>query len=56
MLANKSPQRLLMVLTEGEFTYWDEDAGKDAVETAALPPALRGAFVEEPRRVDLRWR
>ena len=51
-LANKSPQRLLVVLTEGEFA-WVEDAG-DGV-AAALPPALRGALAEEPRWVDLRW-
>jgi hypothetical protein len=53
-LANKSPQRLLVVLTEGEFA-WNDDPGHDGGSTAALPPALRGAFVEEPRWVDLRW-
>ncbi|MGH3854920.1 MAG: hypothetical protein ACRDR6_15770 [Pseudonocardiaceae bacterium] len=51
---NKSPQRLLVVLTGGEFT-WDDDAGHPDGTSAALPPALRGAFVEEPRWVDLRW-
>ncbi len=53
-LANKSPQRLLVVLTEGEFV-WAADAGHGDGATVALPPALRGAFVEEPRWVDLRW-
>ncbi len=53
-LANKSPQRLLVVLTEGEFA-WDEDTEHGDGATAALPPALRGAFVEDPRWVDLRW-
>jgi hypothetical protein len=53
-LANKSPQRLLVVLTEGELV-WDGDAGHGDVASAALPPALRGAFAEEPRWVDLRW-
>jgi WD40 repeat protein len=53
-LANKSPQKLLVVLTEGEFV-WDDDAGHADGPTAALPPALRGAFAEEPRWVDLRW-
>jgi MTH538 TIR-like domain (DUF1863)/WD domain, G-beta repeat len=52
-LANKSPRRVLVVLTEGEFG-WD-DAGRGDGANAALPPALRGAFVEEPRWVDLRW-
>ncbi|MBW0010577.1 MAG: TIR domain-containing protein, partial [Pseudonocardiales bacterium] len=53
-LANKPPQRLLVVLTEGEFA-WADDAAHDAGASAALPPALRGAFAEEPRWVDLRW-
>ncbi|MGH3701190.1 MAG: toll/interleukin-1 receptor domain-containing protein [Pseudonocardiaceae bacterium] len=53
-LANKSPERLLVVLTEGEFA-WNDAPGHDDGSTAALPPALRGAFVEEPRWVDLRW-
>ncbi|MGH3814812.1 MAG: TIR domain-containing protein [Pseudonocardiaceae bacterium] len=53
-LENKSPKRLLVVLTEGEFA-WDGDAAHRDGATAALPPALRGAFVEEPRWVDLRW-
>ncbi|MBV9729938.1 MAG: TIR domain-containing protein [Pseudonocardiales bacterium] len=53
-LANKSPQRLLVVLTKGEFA-WADDAGGDGRASAALPPALRGAFREEPHWVDLRW-
>jgi hypothetical protein len=53
-LENKSPQRLLVVITDGEFA-WDDGAGHGDEATAALPPALRGAFVEEPRWVDLRW-
>ncbi|MBV9141755.1 MAG: TIR domain-containing protein, partial [Pseudonocardiales bacterium] len=52
--ANKSPQRVLVVLTEGEFA-WAEDAASGNGMTAALPPALRGAFRESPRWVDLRW-
>jgi hypothetical protein len=43
-----------VVLTEGEFVR-NDDPGHDERATAALPPALRGAFVEEPRWVDLRW-
>lgn len=52
--ANKSPQRLLVVLTEGKFA-WADDTGPDDGTRAALPSALRGAFVENPRWVDLRW-
>jgi WD40 repeat protein len=51
-LKHKSGERLLVVLTEGEFAYIDErEAGPDA----ALPAGLRGAFAAEPRWVDLRW-
>jgi hypothetical protein len=47
---------LLVVLTEGRFAWdEDEDTGHGDGAAAALPPALRGAFVEEPRWVDLRW-
>ncbi|MGH3790720.1 MAG: TIR domain-containing protein, partial [Pseudonocardiaceae bacterium] len=53
-LANKPPKRVLVVLTEGEFT-WAEDAAPGDQAKAALPPALRGAFAEKPRWVDLRW-
>jgi hypothetical protein len=51
-LANKSPQRVLVVLTEGEFAWGDAGEGDSA--RAALPPALRGALIETPRWVDLR--
>jgi type II secretory pathway pseudopilin PulG len=52
-LANKSSQRLLVVLTEGEFAGEDHSGHGDEA-TVALPPALRGALVETPRWVDLR--
>jgi hypothetical protein len=56
-LSHRSAQRILVVLTEGEFRYRcdaeDDDAGED--DDAALPAGLREAFVEEPRWVDLRW-
>jgi WD40 repeat protein len=53
-LKNKSSQQLLVVLTEGEFA-WADDAGHGDGATAALPNALRDAFTQEPRWVDLRW-
>jgi WD40 repeat protein len=54
-LANRSPRRLLIVLTSGEFA-WDEQGGAvDAAASTAIPPSLHGAFDEEPRWVDLRW-
>jgi WD40 repeat protein len=51
----KQASRILVVLTAGELD-WDGGAGDfDAERSTALPPALRGAFAEEPRWVDLRW-
>jgi MTH538 TIR-like domain (DUF1863) len=47
-LEHKSSQRVLVVLTEGEFA-WADNGGHGEGRTAALPPALRGAFPEEPR-------
>lgn len=46
-LANRSADRVLVVLTDGEL---DADH-----ERSALPPALRAAMSTEPRWVDLRW-
>ncbi|GAB2963821.1 hypothetical protein [Saccharothrix stipae] len=46
-LANRSADRLLVVLTDGEL---DPDH-----ESTALPPPLRAAMATEPRWVDLRW-
>ena len=52
-LAHRSAQRLLIVLTGGEL-LWDGSAGDfDWAATSALPPALGGAFAEEPRWTDL---
>jgi tetratricopeptide (TPR) repeat protein len=52
---HKDPQRMLVVLSEGEIA-WDEPAGDfDWAKTTALPPALRGVFKHEPFYLDLRW-
>ena len=54
-LKNRSPDRVLIVLTDGDIV-WDERSGKlDRGKTTALPPTLRDALAEEPRWVDLRW-
>ena len=51
-LAHKEASRILPVVTEGIFGW----AGSDiSPETDSAPPALFGAFQEEPRWVDLRW-
>ncbi|HSS68164.1 MAG TPA: hypothetical protein VLK34_06400, partial [Nocardioidaceae bacterium] len=47
--------RLLPVVTAGEW-MWDSDAGDfDWAVCTAVPKALRGLFAEEPRHLDLRW-
>jgi WD40 repeat protein len=54
-LANKSADRLLLVLTDGEIA-WDDGAGDFAWgHTTALPRTLAHAFREEPRYSDMRW-
>ncbi|MFQ5968105.1 MAG: TIR domain-containing protein [Acidimicrobiia bacterium] len=51
-LQHKEASRVLPVVTDGEFGW----AGGDvSPETDSTPPALYGAFGEEPRWVDLRW-
>ena len=55
MAEEGSPDRVLIVLTDGEIV-WDERSGKlDRGKTTALPPTLRDALAEEPRWVNLRW-
>ena len=49
-LANEDPDRIIPVLTDGDFTWYDDDFISDAA-----PPALQGAFSDEPRWVDLRF-
>ncbi|MET0417938.1 MAG: TIR domain-containing protein [Actinoplanes sp.] len=53
-VATKSPQRLLPVLTGGEWG-WDAATGDFTADSTAVPAALRGVFVEEPLYLDLRW-
>jgi len=49
-LANKDGDRIIPVITDGEFGWSSGDVAGDVV-----PPALRGAFSDEPRWVDLRF-
>jgi hypothetical protein len=49
-LEHKDRDRIIPVVTDGEF-YWGEgDIAGDSV-----PPALHGAFADEPRSVDLQF-
>ena len=49
-LEHKDPDRIIPVLTEGEFGWENGDITSDAA-----PPALKRAFSDEPRWVDLRF-
>ena len=49
-LEHKDPGRIIPVLTDGDFAWADGDIVSDAA-----PPALLGAFGDEPRWVDLRF-
>ncbi|MEU8238166.1 TIR domain-containing protein [Actinoplanes missouriensis] len=53
-VATKSPQRVLPVLTDGEWR-WDPVTGDFTDDSTAVPDALRGVFAEEPLYLDLRW-
>jgi hypothetical protein len=54
-LENRSPQKMLVLLTEGELV-WDEAARDfDWQRTDGLPSLLRGRFASEPLWIDLRW-
>lgn len=52
-LDHKGPGSILLVLDEGQLT-WD-DAQDGFTDDSPVPPALRDAFGEEPRWLDLRW-
>lgn len=51
----RSPEHLLIVLTDGEMKWEPARNDFDWALTTALPPSLRGVFEGEPRHVDLRW-
>jgi WD40 repeat protein len=54
-LTRKAPDRILLVLTDGDLV-WDRNRGDfDPAASTALPPALLGRFGDEPRHLDLRW-
>ncbi len=51
-LEHKDSDRIIPVVTDGEFTWSETDID---LESTAVPPALYGAFSDEPRWVDLRF-
>ncbi|MDP9334306.1 MAG: TIR domain-containing protein [Actinomycetota bacterium] len=54
-LAGRRADRILLVLTNGEFVWDRFRADFDPVRSTALPPALLDKFGDEPRHLDLRW-
>jgi len=51
---SKPVERVLPVVTDGIWR-WDRDRDDFSADSAAVPPALRGKFREEPRHLNLRW-
>ncbi|HEX8146163.1 MAG TPA: toll/interleukin-1 receptor domain-containing protein [Pyrinomonadaceae bacterium] len=50
-----APDRLVIILTDGEIA-WDPTSGDfDWTKTTALPPLMGKLFTEEPMYIDLRW-
>ena len=54
-LSSRGPDRVLLVITDGECV-WDSARGDfDWERSSALPGALEGVFDDEPLFLDLRW-
>ena len=54
-MGHKSPQTLLIALTDGKIARKPGAKDFDWEHTDTLPPNLRGVFVENPLWVDFRW-
>lgn len=54
-LTERSPVKMLVLLTEGELRWDATRRDFDWARTTALSPALSGRFADEPLYVDLRW-
>jgi WD40 repeat protein len=54
-LENKSPQTMLIGLTDGHIKRPEGAKDFDWEQTDALPPNLKGVFTENPLWVDFRW-
>lgn len=53
--AHRTPETLLIALTQGTLVWKESTNDFDWEKTDALPPALTGVFATEPLWVDLRW-
>jgi WD40 repeat protein len=54
-IATKSAERILLVVTEGEWAWDTRTSDFDLDRSTAIPSALQGVFAEEPLVLDLRW-
>jgi WD40 repeat protein len=54
-LETKTPEKLLIVLTDGTLTWDATRGGFDPLTSQAAPARLLGTFTEEPLYVDMRW-
>lgn len=54
-LAHRSPDAMLIVLTEGDLSWNSSENDFDWSATTALPQLLQRRFSSEPLWVDLRW-
>jgi WD40 repeat protein len=54
-VSSHSVGRMLPVLTAGDWVWSTHSGDFDWDASTAVPPALRGLFLEEPRHLDLRW-
>ena len=54
-LDNRSSDRLLILLTEGEIVWDAQTQDFDWQQTTAISPILKGRLPDEPLYVDLRW-
>jgi hypothetical protein len=54
-LEHRSPQTLLIILTDGNLVWDSETADVNWSQTTALPTSLAKVFTEEPLYLDLRW-
>ncbi len=54
-LENRSPERMLILLTEGEIVWDDNVKDFDWSRTTALSSSLSKRFADEPLYVDARW-
>ena len=53
-VSNKGADHLLVVVTDGTWT-WDTDTGDLSPASTAANPALRGVFPAEPLYLDMTW-